>query len=83
MFIDPLEPRRLLTIVSATFTDGKLRLVGNEKRDIIEVNPLAGGGVTASYDGKDVDYPGPIKLISINTGGGRKSGRPSCAHTAQ
>src|SRR5580765_5343012 len=70
MFIDPLEPRRFLTVVSATLTDGVLRLVGNDKRDIIEVTPNGSGGVTASYDGKAVDYAGPIRLISINTGGG-------------
>src|SRR5215212_3520081 len=72
MFIDLLEPRRFLTIVSATFDANTrtLRIVGNDKRDIIEVTPLEGGGVSASFDGKDVDFPGTIKLISISTAGG-------------
>jgi Ca2+-binding RTX toxin-like protein len=72
MFIDQLEPRRFLTITSATFdaATGKLTIIGNDKRDIVEITPLVGGGVTASYDGQDVDFPGKIKLISINTGGG-------------
>jgi Ca2+-binding RTX toxin-like protein len=72
MLIETLEGRRMLTVVSATFDagTGTLTIVGNDKRDIIEVTPLTGGGVTASYDGSDVDFPGKIKLISISTGGG-------------
>jgi Ca2+-binding RTX toxin-like protein len=72
MFIDPLEPRRLLTITSATFdpATGTLALVGNDKRDIVEMTSLPGGGVEADYDGNTVDYTGNIKLISVKTNGG-------------
>ena len=71
MFIDALEPRRMLTIVSMNFNavSGELSLVGNDKRDIVEISPLTGGGVEADFDGKTVDYPGKIKLISIKTNG--------------
>ena len=71
MYFDSLEPRRLLTITTSTFdaATGQLSLVGNDKRDIVEITPRAGGGVEASYDGKDVAFTGKVKSISIKTNG--------------
>src|SRR5262249_3782852 len=72
MFIDAMEPRRFLTIVSASFdaASGTLALVGDDERDIVEVTPFEKSGGAGSFDGKDVDYPGPVKRIDIRTNGG-------------